>query len=79
MKRGSKVTVTEFHPPLPPAPLDKTTETLHLRIDELEESIEQRRSATRESLLMFGPQKRAIRITLKTLDEFAMLLIRGSN
>jgi len=77
VKRGSKITVTEFHPPLPPAPLDITTETLHLRIDELEESIEQRRSATRESLLMFGPQEdveavsRRIVEELKALDDVA--------
>lgn len=77
IKRGSKVKLVGFVPPEPPVPLDKKTENLHVRIDELEESIEARRLATRESLLMFGPQEnveevsRRIREELEALDRVA--------
>ena len=73
VKRGSKFTLTEFHPPDPPVPLDSTTETLHSRIDELEESIEQRRSATRESLLMFGPQEDIGEVSRRIIEELKAL------
>ena len=73
VKRGSKITLTEFQPPEPPAPLDRTTKSLHIRIDELEESIEQRRFATRESLLMFGPQEDVKEVTRRITEELRAL------
>ena len=73
VKRGSKISFTEFHPPHPPTPLDQTTESLHSRIDELEESIEQRRSATRESLLMFGPQEDVEQVSRRIIEELKAL------
>ncbi|HIB01160.1 MAG TPA: DUF4145 domain-containing protein, partial [Phycisphaerales bacterium] len=73
VKRGSKITLKEFHPPQPPTPLDKTTESLHTRIDELEESIEHRRSATRESLLMFGPQEDVKEVSRRIIEELKAL------
>ena len=77
VKRGSKVKLDEFVPPDPPIQLDDATVGLHGRIDELEESIEQRRNATRESLVMFGPHEdveevtRRIREELEALDKVA--------
>ncbi len=73
VKRGSKVTLSEFHPPEPPAPFDTETETLHTRIDELEESIEQRRAVTRESLLMFGPQEDVPEVSRRIVEELKAL------
>lgn len=73
VKRGSKITLTEFQPPDPPEPLTTTTESLHIRIDELEESIEQRRFATRESLLMFGPQEEVKEVTRRITEELRAL------
>ncbi len=77
IRRGSKVKLNEFVPPVPPVPLDPNTVGLHGRIDALEESIEQRRNATRESLIMFGPHEdveevtRRIREELEALDKVA--------
>jgi type I restriction enzyme R subunit len=73
LKRGSKISLSEFHPPEPPDPIDKDTETLHTRIDELEESIEQRRIATRESLLMFGPQEDVSEVSRRIVEELKAL------
>lgn len=77
IKRGSKVTSSTFIPPDPPTTIDSDTASLHDRIDELEESIDHRRLATRESLLMFGPQEdvplviRRIKEELVALDKVA--------
>jgi len=77
IKRGSKVTPRTFVPPDPPTTIDAETASLHDRIDELEESIDHRRLATRESLLMFGPQEdvplviRRIKEELVALDKVA--------
>ena len=73
IKRGSKVNLNEFAPPEPPAPLDQATKSLHGKIDELEESIEQRRLATRESLLMFGPQENVKDVTRRIIEELKAL------
>ena len=73
VKRGSKVKLNEFHPPEPPIPNDTATETLHIRIDELEESIDRRRNETRESLLMFGPQEDVAEVTRRIIEELKAL------
>jgi hypothetical protein len=73
VKRGSKVKLNEFHPPEPPIPNDTATETLHIRIDELEESIDRRRNETRESLLMFGPQEDVAEVSRRIIEELKAL------
>lgn len=73
VKRGSKVQLHEFHPPEPPVPIDTSTETLHTRIDELEESIDRRRNETRESLLMFGPQEDVAEVSRRIVEELKAL------
>ncbi|MDP7005864.1 MAG: DUF4145 domain-containing protein [Phycisphaerales bacterium] len=73
IKRGSRVKLEGFVPPEPPAPLNKETELLHNRIDELEESIERRRLATRESLFMFGPQENVDEVTRRIIEELSAL------
>ena len=54
-------------------PIDTETITLNSKIDELEESIEQRRIATRESLLMFGPQEDVEEVTRRIMEELRAL------
>jgi type I restriction enzyme R subunit len=73
VKRGSKVKLDEFVPPHPPDPLTKETEDFHNKIDILEESIEERRIATRESLLMFGPQEDVQEVTARIIEELVAL------
>lgn len=73
IKRGSKVKLGDFVPPDPPSPLDAATVGLHGRIDELEESIEQRRIATRESLVMFGQHENVAEITRRIMEELEAL------
>ena len=73
LKRGSKVKLDEFIPPDPPMPLDEATVGLHSRIDTLEESIEQRRNATRESLVMFGPHEDVEEVTRRIMEELEAL------
>ncbi len=73
VKRGSQVKLDEFEPPKPPIPLDKATEQLHGKIDELEESIESRRNTTRESLLMFGPQENVDEVSRRITEELKAL------
>jgi len=73
VKRGTKIKLLEFQPPEPPMPVDTDTKTLHNKIDELEESIEQRRIATRESLLMFGPQEDVKEVTRRIIEELKAL------
>jgi hypothetical protein len=73
IKRGSNVTLDEFVPPDPPIPLDNATIGLHGRIDQLEESIEQRRNATRESLVMFGPDEDVAEVTRRIKEELEAL------
>lgn len=73
IKRGSKIQLEEFQPPDPPVPVDIATKSLHGKIDELEESIEQRRLATRESLLMFGPQENVKEVTRRIIEELKAL------
>ena len=73
IKRGSKVKLEEFVPPDPPTPLDNATIGLHGRVDALEESIEQRRNATRESLVMFGPDEDVVEVTRRIKEELEAL------
>ncbi|MBC8522835.1 DUF4145 domain-containing protein [PVC group bacterium] len=73
IKRGSKVKTGSFVAPDPPEPVDKDTEKLHSKIDQLEESIEDRRLATRESLLMFGPQEDVEKVTRRIMEELEAL------
>ncbi len=73
VKRGSNITLHEFEPPNPPIPIDHVTKELHTRIDDLEESIEQRRSETRESLLMFGSQENVEEVTRRIVEELKAL------
>jgi hypothetical protein len=73
IKRGAKIKLEEFQPPDPPVPVDIATKSLHGKIDELEESIEQRRLATRESLLMFGPQENVKEVTRRIIEELKAL------
>jgi hypothetical protein len=73
LKRGSKINLDAFDPPKPPTPVDQQTKNLHGKIDELEESIEQRRVATRESLLMFGPQEDVEEVTRRITEELKAL------
>ena len=73
IKRGSKVNVDLFIPPDPPVPLDEETKQLHNKIDTLEESIENRRSSTRESLLMFGPQEDIKQVSRRIIEELEAL------
>ena len=73
VKRGTNIKLLEFQPPAPPTPVDTDTKTLHNKIDELEESIEQRRIATRESLLMFGPQEDVKEVTRRIIEELKAL------
>ena len=73
IKRGSKIQLREFAPPEPPTPVDNQTKSLHGKIDKLEESIEQRRIATRESLLMFGPQENVKEVTRRIIEELKAL------
>jgi hypothetical protein len=72
-KRGTKMKLDEFHPPEPPKPVDEETISLHDKMDELEDSIEQRRLATRESLLMFGPQENVKDVTRRIIEELKAL------
>jgi hypothetical protein len=73
IKNGSKVDLDSFIPPEPPVPIDQDTHELHTKIDKLEESIEQRRAATRESLLMFGPQENVEEVTRRIIEELKAL------
>ena len=73
VKHGTNIKLLEFQPPEPPTPVDTDTKTLHNKIDELEESIEQRRIATRESLLMFGPQEDVKEVTRRIIEELKAL------
>jgi len=73
IKRGSKVKLDAFQPPIPPLPIDQATQFLHGKIDALEESIEERRVATRESLLMFGPQEDVPEVTRRIIEELKAL------
>jgi type I restriction enzyme R subunit len=73
IKRGSKIQLEAFDPPEPPSPIDQHTQQLHGKIDVLEESIEQRRLATRESLLMFGPQEDVKEVTRRIIEELNAL------
>lgn len=73
VKRGTNIKLLEFQPPEPPIPVDTDTKKLHNKIDELEESIEQRRIATRESLLMFGPQEDVKEVTRRIIEELKAL------
>jgi len=73
VKRGSKIKLEEFEPPNAPIPISSATEALHGKIDELEESIEGRRLATRESLLMFGPQENIKEVTRRIIEELKAL------
>ncbi|MDP7008660.1 MAG: DUF4145 domain-containing protein, partial [Phycisphaerales bacterium] len=73
VKRGSKVNLDAFTPPVPPVPVDEKTKQLHQKIDKLEESIEQRRLATRESLLMFGPQEDVPAVSRRIIEELKAL------
>jgi len=73
IKRGSKVNLHDFEPPEPPTPIDQATKSLHGKIDKLEESIEQRRLTTRESLLMFGPQEDVKEVTRRIIEELKAL------
>jgi len=73
MKRGSKIELDAFDPPEPSTPIDMQTKQLHGKIDALEESIEQRRIATRESLLMFGPQEDVKEVTRRIVEELKAL------
>lgn len=73
VKRGTKIKLLDFQPPEPPVPVDTETKTLNSKIDELEESIEQRRIATRESLLMFGPQEDVEEVTRRIMEELRAL------
>ena len=73
IKRGSKVNLLDFDPPEPPAPVSQETKELHGKIDQLEESIEQRRTVTRESLLMFGPQENVKEVTRRIIEELKAL------
>lgn len=73
IKRGSKINLEEFQPPEPPLPVDSATQSLHGKIDKLEESIEERRIATRESLLMFGPQEDVQEVTRRIIEELKAL------
>ena len=73
VKRGTNIKLREFQAPEPPMPVDTDTKTLHSKIDELEESIEQRRIATRESLLMFGPQEDVKEVTRRIIEELKAL------
>jgi type I restriction enzyme R subunit len=73
VKRGSKINLDEFNPPEPPAPIDSVTKNLHGKIDKLEESIEERRLATRESLLMFGPQENVKEVSRRITEELRAL------
>lgn len=73
MKRGTKIQLDVFDPPDPPVPIDQQTKQLHGQIDALEESIEQRRLATRESLLMFGPQEDVAEVTRRITEELKAL------
>ena len=63
----------EFNPPEPPVPLDTVTKHIHGKIDKLEESIDQRRMETRESLLMFGPQENVVEVTRRIIEELKAL------
>jgi hypothetical protein len=67
------VNLDEFNPPEPPVPMDSATKQLHGKIDKLEESIEERRLATRESLLMFGPQENVKEVTRRITEELKAL------
>jgi len=73
VERGTNIKLREFQAPEPPMPVDTDTKTLHSKIDELEESIEQRRIATRESLLMFGPQEDVKEVTRRIIEELKAL------
>ena len=73
IKKGAKVQLDSFVPPDPPTPFNKETEALHGKIDALEESIEQRRLETRESLLMFGPQENVEEVTRRITEELKAL------
>jgi type I restriction enzyme R subunit len=73
INRGSKIKLNEFQPPDPPNPIDSETKKLHGKIDALEESIEHRRLATRESLLMFGPQEDVKEVTRRIIEELRAL------
>ena len=73
VKRGSKIKLEEFHPPDPPEPVTSATAVMHGKIDELEESIEQRRLETRESLLMFGPQEDVKEVSRRIVEELVAL------
>jgi len=73
IKRGSKINLSEFAPPEPPAPIDEKTKSLHGKIDVLEDSIDQRRLTTRESLLMFGPQEDVKEVSRRIIEELKAL------
>ena len=73
VKRGSKITLHEFQPPIPPVPVSKETADLHGKLAKLEESIEQRRGETRESLLMFGPQENVEDVSRRIIEELVAL------
>ncbi|HIB01127.1 MAG TPA: hypothetical protein EYO31_04375 [Phycisphaerales bacterium] len=60
-------------PPTPPIPVDQETQALHHQIDKLEESIEQRRLSTRESLLMFGLQEDVEVVSRRIIEELEAL------
>jgi type I restriction enzyme, R subunit len=73
VKCGTKMKLDEFNPPEPPVPLDTVTKHIHGKIDKLEESIDQRRMETRESLLMFGPQENVVEVTRRIIEELKAL------
>ena len=54
-------------------PIDQETKQLHSRIEELEDSIEHRRTTTRESLLMFGPHEDIEVVTKRIHEELEAL------
>ena len=73
VKKGSKINLEAFVEPNPPIPINRETQELHSRIEQLEDSIEQRRIETRESLLMFGPEENVEDITRRILEELEAL------
>lgn len=57
VKRGSKVKPPQFIPPENQVEHDSKTQALHEAVEALEDSIDDRRHATRESLLLFSEEE----------------------
>lgn len=73
VKRGAKIQPGDFVPPDPPAPLNAVAQAINAKVDELEQSIEERRHQTREALLMFGPSENVDDVVRRTREELDAL------